>query len=76
MSESKTEGIVDQVEGKYARVEMKWREMVEIPLEHLPEGIREGTVLDIIFRINPDREKERRRTVRSLQEELLKRSQG
>lgn len=76
MSESKAEGVVDQIEGGLARVETEWREMVDIPLKYLPKGLKEGNVLDIIFRINPEREKERRDKVRSLQEELLRRSQG
>jgi len=76
MSESKTEGVIDTIEGGLARVEREWREMVYIPTKHLPAGVKEGNVLDIIFRINPEREKEKRQEITNLQEELLKRSKG
>jgi hypothetical protein len=75
MKESKTEGVIDEIEGDLARVEMEWREMVYIPLKHLPAGVKEGNVLDITFRVNPEREKEKRQEIKSLQDELLKRSQ-
>ncbi len=73
MKESKSEGVVDRIEGDLAVVETEWREVVNIPLRYLPEGIREGNVLDIIFRINPEKEKKRREEIKKLQEELLKR---
>ncbi len=75
MKESKSEGVVDRIEGDLAVVETEWREVVNIPLKYLPEGTREGNVLDIIFRINPEREKERREEIKKLQEELLKRGE-
>ncbi|MBA7634947.1 hypothetical protein ES703_42546 [subsurface metagenome] len=75
MKESKSEGVVDRIEGDLAVVELEWREVVNIPLKYLPEGTREGNVLDIIFRINPEREKERRGEIKKLQKELLKRGE-
>ena len=76
MKESRAEGVVDTIEGGVARVECEWRDMVYIPIEFLPKGIREGNVLDIIFRLNPDKEKQKRDEVRKLQEELLRRSEN
>lgn len=76
MDETRAEGVVDTVEGGVARVECEWREMVYIPLEHLPKGTREGSVLDIIFRLNPGKEKEKIDEIKKLQDELLRRSEN
>lgn len=76
MKESRGEGVVDQIESGIARVELEWREIVHIPVKYLPKGTREGNVLDIIFRLNPAKEKEKREEVRNLQEELLRRSEN
>ncbi|WP_425446921.1 DUF3006 domain-containing protein [Dethiothermospora halolimnae] len=40
-------GIVDRFEGKYAVVELDSNIMKNIPIEKLPNGIREGDVISI-----------------------------
>ena len=74
MKGSKSEAVVDRIEGDLAVVETEWREMVNIPLQHLPKGTREGNVIDITFRLNPEKEKKRRKDIIKLQQELLRRS--
>jgi hypothetical protein len=74
MKGSKSEAVVDRIEGDLAVVETEWREMVNIPLQYLPKGTREGNVIDITFRLNPEKEKKRRKDIIKLQQELLRRS--
>ena len=74
MKGSKSEAVVDRIEGDLAVVETEWREMVNIPLQYLPKGTREGNVVDITFRLNPEKEKKRRKDIIKLQQELLRRS--
>jgi hypothetical protein len=73
-NESKTEGVVDRIEGDTAVIELEWRQMIDIPLKYLPEGTHEGAVLDIIFRLNPEKEKDKRDYIKNLQQKLLRRS--
>jgi hypothetical protein len=74
MKGSKSEAVVDRIEGDLAVVETEWREMVNIPLQYLPKGTREGNVIDITFRLNPEKENKKRKDIIKLQQELLRRS--
>jgi len=38
----RTEGIVDQIDGGIAAVELRDLEVVYVPVESLPSGVREG----------------------------------
>jgi len=44
------------------------------PVEFLPSGVHDGSVLDFIIRDNPDAEKAQREKIRLIQEKLRKRS--
>ena len=45
------------------------------PLEFLPPGAHEGSILDFVIEADPQAEEEQRRRIRKLREELLKRSE-
>ncbi|MCX6357746.1 MAG: DUF3006 domain-containing protein [Candidatus Aureabacteria bacterium] len=66
--------IVDRIEEDLAVLEVAGEAIVEWPVAHLPPGIRDGTVMDVTFAVNPDAERAQRARVASLQKELLERT--
>ena len=46
-------------------------EQLDLPLERLPSGAREGSVLTISFQLDPDESQRRRAAVRNLQARLF-----
>lgn len=74
--ENKIEVIVDRIEeGRIAVIEMPDMSTLEIDKNYLPSAVKEGNVIDVIFKINPEREKELKDEVSDLQQELLNRNQ-
>lgn len=68
--------VVDRIEGEFAVCEMPDEREKAIPLSSLPEGVKEGSVLDFIngaYVINKEKEKERRKSNFDLQNQLFKR---
>ena len=66
---------VDRIEGDYAVVEYGG-EMLEIPLTELPDGVREGTVLNFTgngFEVDEEAEAERKKILFSKQSSLFNR---
>jgi len=59
---------IDRFEGNYAVVELESKKMIEIPLEIIPSGAKEGTVLEII--INHEETKKRKEETDKLMDEL------
>ncbi len=46
------------------------------PVDFLPEGVHDGSILDFVIEANPEAEAAQREKMKRLQEELLKRSQN
>ena len=44
------------------------------PVEFLPEGVHDGSILDFSIEANPEAEAEQRRKIKKMQEELLRRT--
>jgi len=59
---------IDRFEENYAVVELENKKMVEIPLEIVPSGAKEGSVLEII--INHEETKKRKEEAEDLMDEL------
>ncbi|MFH1037142.1 MAG: DUF3006 domain-containing protein [PVC group bacterium] len=68
--------VIDRIEdGRFAVLEIEgvagdfiW------PVEFLPEGVHDGSILDFIIETNPEAEAEQREKMKRLQEELLRRT--
>lgn len=68
--------VVDRIEGEFAVCEMPDESEKEIPLSSLPDGVKEGSVLNFVndsYVINKETEKERRKSNFDLQSQLFKR---
>ncbi len=70
--------IIDRIEGKLAVLLMgeDGRIKVNMPLVLLPEGCREGDVLNISIERDPEATRQARERVSSLMEKLKKKGQG
>lgn len=44
------------------------------PVEFLPAGVHDGSILDFTIELNPEAEAKQRKKIKKLQEELLKRT--
>ncbi len=74
---SKITVVVDRIEeNKIAVVELPDMSTIELDKKFLPANVKEGNVIDIYFKINPEEEKKRLDDVKSLQEELLNRTKN
>ena len=63
--------VVDRIEGKYAVLLFGEKEIkVDIPLELLPEGTREGSILNARFELDLNAEQQQREKVSKLLEKL------
>ena len=60
--------IIDRFEGGYALVELDDRTIVDMPIELIPEGAKEGDVLSIF--IDEEETELRKERIRKLMEEL------
>ena len=68
--------VIDRIEGELVVCEMPDGSEKIIPLSALPEGVKEGSVLDFVdgtYVINEKKEKERRKSNFDLQSQLFKR---
>ncbi len=59
---------IDRFEGGYALVELDDRTIVDMPIELIPAGAKEGDVLSIF--IDEEETEKRRERIRKLMEEL------
>lgn len=68
----KVKGIIDRFEGKYAVVELQDRRMINIDKAQLPEGSKEGIVINISESITIDIEetKKRKKEIEELTKDL------
>lgn len=65
------EGIVDRIENDIAIILFGDKEIkVDIPLEILPKGIREGNVINAKFEIDEDKEEKQVKKMESLLEKI------
>lgn len=67
--------IIDRFEGKYAVCEKENRKMINIEVSSLPEGVKEGDVLDINcgkIKLNKVETQRRNREIKELTEDLWK----
>ena len=65
---------VDRIEGDFAVCELENMSFVNIPLNELPEGIREGNVLLVennTYAIDIETEKERKKKLFALQNSIF-----
>jgi len=63
--------VVDRIEGKYAVLLFGEKEIkVDMPLELLPEGTREGSILQANFELDLNAEQQQREKVSKLLEKL------
>ena len=63
--------VVDRIEGKYAVLLFGEKEIkVDIPLELLPEGTKEGSILNARFELDLNAEQQQREKVSKLLEKL------
>lgn len=75
--ESKIQVVVDRIEeDKIAVIEMPDMSTIEIDKIFLPEKVKEGNVINVIFKINPEAEKKIREEISDLQQELLNRTKN
>ena len=75
--ENKITVVVDRIEeNTIAVIEMPDLSTIEVDKKFLPKKVKEGNVLDINIKINPEEEKKRLDEVKSLQQELLKEING
>lgn len=75
--ESTIQCVVDRVEeDKIAVIELPDLSIIELDKKFLPGDIKEGNVVDVNFKLNPEAEKEKRAEIKKLQEELLNRSKN
>ncbi len=68
--------VVDRIEGNFAVCQMPDESEKVIPLSELPNGVKEGTVLDLCdgaYVINEAKEKDRRKSNFDLQSQLFNR---
>ncbi|HON55900.1 MAG TPA: DUF3006 domain-containing protein [bacterium] len=72
--EKKIQVVVDRIENDIAVLELPDLDIIEIHKKHLPAKVREGNVIDVIFRINKEEEEKRLKEVSELQKELLNRN--
>ncbi|MBP7654395.1 DUF3006 domain-containing protein [Candidatus Dependentiae bacterium] len=73
--EKKIQVIVDRIEENIAVIELPdSSETIEIDKKYLPSKIKEGNVIDIIFKINKEEESARLKEISDLQQELLNRN--
>ena len=64
--------VVDRIESGTAVLEMLQPQFVfEFPAELLPDGVKEGSAVEINFEERPEVEEARRQRIRDLQQELL-----
>ncbi len=70
----KVRAIVDRIEEDLAVLEVGGEGSVEWPVKFLPQGLKEGNVLDVEFRINRKAEAEARAAISDLQRQLLERT--
>lgn len=62
--------VVDRIEEGMAILETEGGATLEVPMESLPWGVHEGTVLEIAFRIDEEEERRRRKEAEQLQRKL------
>ncbi|HOK39728.1 MAG TPA: DUF3006 domain-containing protein [bacterium] len=75
--ESTIQVVVDRIEdNNIAVIELPDLDQFEINKKYLPKKVKEGNVIDITFKLNPDAEKKKREEIIKLQEELLNRSKN
>lgn len=68
--------VVDRIEGGFAVCEMPDETEQTIPLSSLPQGVKEGTVLDFcdgIYTVNEEKAKAKRKSNFDLQSQLFNR---
>ncbi|MBR5273452.1 MAG: DUF3006 domain-containing protein [Clostridia bacterium] len=68
--------VVDRIEGEFAVCEMADESEKALPLSSLPNGVKEGTVLEFkdgTYVINEKEEKSRRKDTFNLQQRLFNR---
>lgn len=66
--------IIDRFEGEYAVCEKENLDMIDIEIERLPEGVKEGDILiieDNNIRIDKDETENRRKRIEELMNDLL-----
>lgn len=66
--------IVDRLEGEYAVCEKEDKSFLDIPLKHLPDGVKEGNILIFEkgnYRINSDETRIKRQEVSDLLDSIL-----
>lgn len=67
--------VIDRIEdGEIAVIEIEGGGRMLIPVEQFKIDIHEGACLDIDFSIDSEREKQKRKKIRNLQEKLKNRS--
>ena len=63
--------VVDRIEGEHAVLLFGDKEVkVDMPLELLPKGIKEGNILNSIFELDPKAEQQQREKVENLLNKL------
>lgn len=62
-------GVIDRFEGKYAVVELEDRKMVNVEVDRLPEGVKEGDCVNFVsgvWVIDRDETKARKERIEKL----------
>jgi hypothetical protein len=65
---------LDRIEEGLAVLITEDRTVLHLPAQYLPSGSREGDVMDVIFRLNPQETEELAERVEDLQKRLLERT--
>jgi hypothetical protein len=63
-------GTIDRIEGDVVVLMLSDGNQLLVKRHHLPEQVREGSVLDVTFTLNEEEEAEQRRKVEDLQQRL------
>ncbi len=65
-------GVIDRIEGKIAIIEIEGEFFIEVPKKYLPEGVKDGDVLQISFKLDPKTRKLREDKIKKMQDKLKK----
>ena len=63
-------GVVDRIEGDVVVVVLSDGNQLLVKRHHLPDEVKEGSVLDVVFRVNEEAAEEQRQKVEDLQQRL------
>ncbi len=64
-------GIIDRMEEEIAVIQLKGKKEILFPIDRLPQGSKEGDVIEIVVRLDKEVTGERRKRIRRRQERLI-----